>query len=60
LIRVPGKTESGEQRGGTHSAPEREAQCRACRWWARLEIGSLGTKRVKEKRRRRRTKDIES
>jgi hypothetical protein len=43
LILGPGKTALGEQRGGTSGAPEREAQCRACRWWARLEIGSLGT-----------------
>jgi len=36
LIRELAKTVSGEQRSETSGAPDRKAQCRACRWWARL------------------------
>src|ERR1019366_9727281 len=42
-IRRPEKTAVGELRGEAFSAPGCDVQCRACRWWARLRIGSLGT-----------------
>src|ERR1017187_1989231 len=43
LIRWPAKTVSGEQTGETSGAPDRIAQCRVCRRWARLVGRSLGT-----------------
>jgi len=43
LIQWPAKPAIGERRGETSGALERSAQYRACRWWARLEIRSLGT-----------------
>jgi hypothetical protein len=32
LIRKPGKTAVGEQRGEASGNPDRSVQCRACRW----------------------------
>jgi hypothetical protein len=43
LIRQPEKTVAGEWKGATPGASEYGAQGRACRRWARLGIGSLGT-----------------
>ena len=43
LIPQPGKTAAGEPNGETSSTFDRDAQSRACRRWARLGIGSLGT-----------------
>jgi hypothetical protein len=43
LIRRLEKTAAGERRGEAFSALDGDVQCRACRWWARLRIGSLGT-----------------
>src|ERR1039457_1760816 len=43
LIRRPEKTVVGERTGEAFSAPDCDVQYRACRWWARLRIGSLGT-----------------
>src|ERR1035441_6789742 len=42
-IRRPEKTAVGELRGEAFGAPDCDVQYRACRWWARLRIGSLGT-----------------
>src|SRR5262245_46930654 len=43
LIRALEKTAYGEQRSETLGTPGCEAQCRACRWWAVLDLRSLGT-----------------
>src|ERR1044071_2776051 len=43
LIRRLEKTVGGEQTDERFGAPDRSAQYRACRWWARLVSRSLGT-----------------
>src|SRR6516162_9518407 len=43
LIAIPGKTVLGELRGETSGTFNCGAQGRACRQWAGLGIGSLGT-----------------